>query len=625
MIRLEHLSFAFRICFGFRYSDFEFGHCEAQHLSNVFLRGSFARYVFVLTAVACTVGCGRSKPTPSRPTDAAKTHGEEQPRSVPEPAPSQLPPANPAGPIWFTDVTRQTGISFVHTDGSSGRRYIVETVSAGLALFDYDRDGHVDVYFLSGAPLRGTEVDSPPRNELWRNEGGWKFVNVTDRAGVGDTGYGLGVAAGDYDNDGDPDLYLNNYGPNVLYRNNGDGTFTDVTAEAGVDNGDQVGAGVSFLDMDGDGDLDLYVANYVRFTYDTHLVQESHGFPVYAGPMDYAPTSDTVYRNNGNGTFTDVSRESGVAGHKGPGMGMVCADFDDDGDTDVVVGNDAAANFVFQNDGSGKFEQVGLFIGMAFDGLGSPQGTMGVDCGDFNNDGRLDFYMTSYQQQSATLYENLGDGLFEDTTNLVGAGADTISNVTWGNSFVDFDNDGDRDLFVARGHLHDNVEQFDDSTSYFAKNVVLMNTGQGKFVNVSHRCGDGLNVKLSSRGAGFDDLDNDGDVDVVILNSRREPTVLRNDSTNEHHWLQVVLRGTKTNRQGVGARVTVAAGDRTQRDEVHSGRGYQSHYGTRLHFGLGQQDKVDRIEVRWIGGGADVVKNVAGDQVVTVVEGTGEG
>jgi len=526
-----------------------------------------------------------------------------------------------AEPIQLHDVTQHTGITFTHTDGGCGKRYIVETVSAGLALFDYDGDGDVDVYFLNGAPLQGTQTQTPPTNALYRNDGGWKFVDVTKRAGVGDTGYGLGVAVGDYDNDGDPDLYLNNYGPNVLYRNNGDGTFTDVTGQAGVGNGVQVGAGTCFLDADRDGDLDLYVANYIDFTYDNHRNAQLNGFPVYAGPMDYAPTPDTFYRNNGDGTFTDVSVESGVANHRGPGMGMVCADYDNDGDTDVVVGNDAAANFLLENDGHGKFQEVGLMGGVAYDADGTEQGTMGVECGDYDNDGLLDFYATSYQQQTATLYKNLGGGIFEDVTALTGAGVGTRPHVTWGSGLVDFDNDGDRDLMVACGHLQDNVDQFDASTSYLARNLLLMNDGNGKFINVSDQCGSGLAVQLSSRGAGFDDLDNDGDVDVVIMNSRRQPTILRNDSTSNHHWVQIRLRGLKTNRDGVGARVTVVAGDLTQVDEVHGGRAYQGHSGTRLHFGLGKRTNIDRIEVRWIGGGVDVVENSPVDRCLTIIEG----
>ncbi|MEJ2703949.1 MAG: CRTAC1 family protein [Sedimentisphaerales bacterium] len=525
------------------------------------------------------------------------------------------------GPIVLRDVTKETGITFKHTDGGSGRRYIMETVSAGLALFDYDGDGNIDIYFLNGAPLQGTKDKSIPKNALYRNEGGWKFTDLTEKAGVGDCGYGLGVTIGDYDNDGDPDIYLNNYGPNVLYRNNGDGTFTDVTQRAGVDNGFQVGAGTCFLDMDKDGDLDLYVSIYLDFSYEKHVLTTTRGFPVYANPRFYKPMPDTLYRNNGDGSFTDVSESSGVGQHAGWGMGIVCADYNNDGDTDVFIGNDVGENFLYDNDGTGKFEEIGLMAGTAYDLQGDEQGSMGVGCGDYDNDGFLDFYVTSYQGQLATLYRNLGNGMFEDVTLLTGAGAGTLPYVTWGNSFVDFDNDGDRDLFIACGHLQDNVEEFDDTTSYAARNILLMNTGDGKFTDVSDSSGDGMRVKLSSRGAGFDDLDNDGDVDVVILNSRREPTVLRNDSPSKGHWLQVRLRGTKTNRDGVGARVKVVSGDLTLIDEVHSGRGYQSHYGTRLYFGLGGHDKIDRIEVHWIGGGTEIFDDVATDQLITLTEG----
>ena len=525
-------------------------------------------------------------------------------------------------PIVLTDVTRETGITFVHTDGGCGHRYIMETVTAGLALFDYDGDGNTDIYFINGAPLKGTKSNVTPKNALYRNEGGWKFTDVTEKAGVGDTGYGLGVAVGDYDNDGDLDIYLNNYGPNVLYRNNGDGTFTDVTKQAGVDNGYQVGAGACFLDMDKDGDLDLYVSIYLEFSYEKHVATATSGFPVYANPRFYLPLPDTLYRNNGDGTFTDASDATGVGRHAGWGMGIVCGDYDNDGDTDIFIANDVAENFLFQNDGTGRFEEVGLMTGAAYDMHGDEQGSMGVDCGDYDNDGLLDFYVTSYQRQLATLYRNLGDGVFEDATLLTGAGAGTLPYVTWGNSFVDFDNDGDRDIFIACGHLQDNVESYDGTSNYLTQNILQMNTGDGKFINVSDNSGDGMKVRLSSRGAGFDDLDNDGDIDVVIMNSRREPTILRNDSPSEGHWLQVRLRAVKTNRDGVGANVKVVAGNLTLVDEVHSGRGYQSHYGMRLHFGLGDRDKVDRIEVRWIGGDVDVFTDVPADQLITLTEGS---
>jgi hypothetical protein len=525
------------------------------------------------------------------------------------------------GAITLTDVTRDTHIGFRHTDGGSGRYYIMETVSAGLALFDYDNDGDVDIYFLNGAPLKGTRFKVPPKNALYRNDGKWKFTDVTEQSGLGDTGYGLGVCVADYDNDGDQDVYLNNYGPNVLYRNNGDGTFTDVTESAGVGNGFQVGAGTCFLDIDKDGNLDLYAANYLEFSYEHHVSKTTQGIAVYANPRYYRPVHDNLFRNNGDGTFTDISRESGIASHAGWGMGMVCSDYDNDGDTDIFIANDVAENFLFMNDGSGKFEEVALVSGVAYDLSGNSQGSMGVDCGDYDNDGWFDFYMTSFQEQFTALYHNAGGGIFQEVHLITGAGAGTHPYVTWGNSFVDFDNDGDRDIFVACGHLQDNIELIDDTSSYHSKNILLMNTGGGKFVNVSEESGDGMKIKLSSRGAGFDDLDNDGDIDVVVLNSRREPTILRNDSPSQGHWVQVHLRGTKSNRDGVGAQVKVVAGDLMLIDEVHSGRGYQSHYGMRLHFGLGNHNKIDRIEVRWIGSRMDIFRNVTVDRLVTLTEG----
>ena len=525
----------------------------------------------------------------------------------------------PLTAIRLTDVTDQSGITFRHSDGGSGRRYLVEAVSAGLALFDYDGDGDIDIYFLNGAPLRGTRAKAMG-NALYRNDGAFKFTDVSRAAGVADEGFGLGVAVGDYDNDGDPDLYLNNYGPNVLYRNNGDGTFTDVSEEAGVANGNRVGAGACFLDMDADGDLDLYAANYVAFAYEPALARTKAGYPIYGSPRDYPLAPDTLFRNNGNGTFTDVSRQSGIAEHPGSGMGTLCVDYDDDGDSDIFVANDVAGNFLFRNDGTGRFEEVGLISGFGFDMFGDPQGSMGIDCGDFDNDGRLDFHLTSYAHELACLYRNTGDGLLEDVTLITGAGAGTVPDVTWGQGIVDFDNDGDRDIFLACGHVQDNVEKFDDATRYWARNILMMNTGDGSFTNVSDQCGSGLEVQLCSRGAAFDDLDNDGDIDAVILNSRREPTLLRNDTLTRppHHWVGIRLRGRRANRDGVGSRVTVIAGDLRQTAEVHSGRGYQSHFGTRLHFGLAGHKTIDRVEVRWLGGKTSVHSDIPIDRFVII-------
>ncbi len=523
--------------------------------------------------------------------------------------------------IRLRDVTASSGITFRHHHGGSGERYIMETVSGGLALFDYDGDGFIDIYFLNGAPLKGAVLDPPPRNALYRNNGDWTFTDVSDRAGVGDLGFGLGVTAGDYDNDGDPDLYVNNYGPNVLYRNNGDGSFTDVTDAAGVGCGDQVGAGTCFLDMDNDGDLDLYVANYVVFSYETHVPITVDGYRWHVGPRAYPAAVDNLYRNNGDGTFTDVTELSGIGSVAGTGMGVVAGDFDDDGDSDLFVCNDIKGNFFFQNDGQGKFEEIGLIAGVAYDLYGRENASMGVDCGDFDNDGHLDLFMTDYQGESPILYRNLGDCFFEDVTLVAGVGQGAFPHVNWGTGMIDFDNDGDRDLFIACGHTDDNADFRDDSTKYRVANIVMMNTGDGKFVNVSDRCGDGVEPVESSRGAGFDDLDNDGDIDVVILNSQAGPTILRNESTPPNHWLEIELRGTSANRDAVGARVAVVADDLTQIAEVHGGRSYQGHHGSRLHFGLGNRDRIDRVEVRWPGAPSETFEGIDIDGLVTLVQG----
>ncbi len=566
-----------------------------------------------LAIVLVAMGCSRQDRQES-PTRQIRTENE-----LPDAEDRDL---SERSPIILHDVTGESGIAFRHTDGSSGRHYIVETVTAGLATFDYDGDGLIDIYLLSGSPLPGTEAqEPPPRNALYHNDGNWRFTEVTEAAGVGDTGYGLGVAVGDHDNDGDPDLYVNNFGPNALYQNNGDGTFRDVTAEAGVDNGDKVGAGACFFDMDADGDLDLYVANYVKFSNDRHILRTKHGYPEYQSPLEYPAEPDNLYRNDGDGRFTDVSEPSGVAHHAGTGMGTVCADYDRDGDTDVFVLNDVSGNFLFQNNGSGVFEEVALRAGLAYNLHGLPLGSMGVDCADYDNDGWLDFFMTSYQQQLPVLYKNLRNGSFEDVTTSTESGSGALAYVNWGTGLIDFDNDGNRDLFMACGHLQDHIDRYDDTTGYHVPNILLLSTGDGKFANMSESSGDGMEVELSSRGTGFDDLDNDGDIDAVILNSRREPTILRNDSKRLNHWIDIRLRGVVSNRDGVGAQVTVVAGDLVQVDEVHSGRGYQSHWGSRLHFGLGEHDHVDRIEVRWLGRGVDILENISVNRRLSITEG----
>lgn len=556
----------------------------------------------------------------SSPT-ASTDRGPIAPRNFSAPA-SPAQTTLTACPTQFRDISSETGITFQHTDGSSGQHYIVEAMSAGVGTLDYDGDGWIDIYFPNGAPLPGYVSDTPPRHAFYRNLGSWRFKEVTDEAGLHCEAYGLGIVVGDYDNDGNPDIYLNNFGPNLLFRNQGDGTFRDVTSAAGVARGHLVGAGACFLDFDCDGDLDLYVGNYIDLDLQSHRLHFVGNIPSYPSPVEYAAVPDTLFRNRGDGVFADVSKETGIAAYAGRSMGMICADYDADGDTDVFICNDVQENFLFRNDRT-QFEEVAVASGVAYNIEGEILANMAVDAADFDRDQRLDFYTTNYQRQMPALFQNLGHGLFEDVSARANAGAGCFHHVNWGCGFADFDNDGWPDLFIANGHTEDNVERMDRSAMYRAPNVVLWNAGHGKFLQLSPQCGDGLQSLHVTRGIALEDFDNDGDIDIVALNSRDRPSILRNmlnESGSKRHWLQIQLRGVKTNRDGVGARVTVTAGDLVQIDEVHSGRSYQGHFGSRLHFGLGDRTRVDRIEVRWIGGGTDILESVPVDQRIVIVE-----
>ncbi len=525
--------------------------------------------------------------------------------------------------IRFGNIpTTASGLDFIHADGSSGRHYLIEAVASGLATFDYDLDGDIDIYFLSGAALPGTVYQVPPTNRLYRNDGDWKFTDVTRQAGLGDSGFGLGVAVGDYDNDGWPDVYLNNFGSNALYRNNGDGSFSELEQET-LACGTKVGGGASMLDIEGDGDLDIYVANYIRFDFETHPKSVFHGRVVYGGPVLFATEPDNLLRNNGDGTFTDISQSAGISEFSEWGMATIAFDADDDGDTDIFVANDSTMNFLWENDGHGKFTETGLLSGTAYDFNGNPQGSMGVDVADINGDLRLDLFQTAFVNQLATLYENAGDLFFEDATLRTGAGSGTYHHVNWGTGFGDFDNDGDKDLFLANGHIHDNLDEFNDTTKYKIRNQLYENQANGRFTDVSDSCGVGLQVKESSRGVALDDFDGDGRVDIVILNSRGLPTLLRNETQPAGNWIEIQLAGQTCNRGAVGSRVTVQAGGKTQVLEVLSGRGYQSHFGSSLHFGLGNATVVDRLTVHWLGGDTEEILDVPANRAVVVRQGNG--
>jgi hypothetical protein len=387
--------------------------------------------------------------------------------------------------------------------------------------------------------------------------------------------------------------------------------------------GEHVGAGVCFFDMDADGDLDLYAANYIQYSLDQHQPHVHKGVPAYPSPLRYPAAADVLFRNDGAGSFSDVSRESGIADLKGNGMGVIAADYDNDGDQDLFVANDLQANFLLQNDGAGRFTDVAVLAGTAFDLAGKAQANMGVDAADFNNDGLVDFHVTTFSGEFATLFRNLGGGLFEDATRLTGAGEGTFPHVKWGNGFADFDNDGHRDLFIACGHLDDNIHLRGGarSTAFAVANCVLRNLGNSRFHNATAEAGDGLGPVQSSRGAAIGDLDGDGDPDIVVLNARGPATLIRNDTSSPNQWLSLHLVGNVSNRSAVGARVSVDCGGVVSVDEVRSGRGYQSDFGQRLHFGLGSAQRVTRIEVRWPNGSVSSASDVAPNQTILLREG----
>ncbi len=450
-------------------------------------------------------------------------------------------------PIALEDVTRSSGIQFEHFSGRTNKFYIIETVTSGLATFDYDNDGLIDVYFLNGAdPLNSRLRPDSPTNRLFRNVGNMKFVDVTEESGCGDFGFALGVTAGDFDNDGDQDLFVSNFGPNLLFKNNSDGTFERIEFPP-KDSRRRVGAGVSLFDIDHDGNLDLYFANYVDFSFDTRGTRLIFGVPGAPGPLDFNPETSTLYRNMGDGSFKDISRESGIDSVAGPGMGIVAFDFDGDLDTDIFVSNDSAANFLFENKGNSTFDEIALLAGVAYDLTGAQQGTMGADVADYDCDGDLDLVTTNYMGEIPTLYRNSGTGYFDDLGAAAGLGAASQS-VKWGVGFADFDLDSWPDLFMASGHVLASISQVKDSEKFATPNYVFRNVNGKRFADVSSTVGSASNAVDVSRGIALDDLDNDGDVDIVVLNLDDQPQIIQNTTRNNNHFLQLQLIGKNGNR-----------------------------------------------------------------------------
>ncbi len=578
--------------------------------------------VLALASLPWQSGCVRKPAAPASSTAAPAPSGSS---AAAEPAKS----AESAGPA-YENRAEALGVRFQHTDGSSGRYFIVETLASGACLFDYNEDGRLDLYFPNGRMLppgakpAGTVIGAHSSNALFRQNADGAFVEATQEAGVPGTLFGIGACAGDFDGDGHLDLFVTQYGTNLLYRNNGNGSFAEVTEKAGLKGKEELfGAGAVFFDYDLDGDLDLYVTDYCKVDFEKDVPCLNNNVPGYCPPEHYAAVPDFLFSNNGDGTFTDASAASGIrVPEPGRGMGVMATDLDGDRWPDLYVANDGSENFLFKNLGNGAFKEIGLTAGVALDLNGDEQGSMGVDAADYNGDGRLDIVVTNYQKQTNALYRLGGDGYYTDVGMESQMATNSLPLVSWGTRFFDYDNDGILDLFIANGHLEDHIEKYDQSSTYKQQNQLLRGLGNGKFDDVSNRSGSGLQLVKSSRGAAFGDLDNDGDIDIVVLNSRDQPDVLINQGGNRGHWVGLELIG-KRDRFAFGARAILHAGGMRQILEVRSGTSYVSQNDLRLLFGLGQLTAIEKIEILWPDRTQETVTGMPIDRYSKIRQGEG--
>ena len=529
-----------------------------------------------------------------------------------------------SGEVLFRDAASQAGIHFRHINGATPEKYMPETMGSGCLFFDYNDDGWIDIFLVNGGSLVNSKLAASSHSALYRNNGDGTFSEVTQQAGVKNQGYGMGACAADYDNDGRKDLYLTNFGSNVLYHNNGDETFSDVTDKAGV-GFSSWGSSCAFADINNDGYLDLFVVNYVDFGLSNNKFCGSlvEGLRSYCHPNVYRGLPNVLYRNNGDGTFTDITQQAGVFTRAGKGLGIAFGDYDNDGWADIYVANDSVPNFLYRNLGNGTFSEVGLSTGVAVDENGLPKAGMGTDWGDFDNDGLLDIYVTNLNSETNTLYRNNGGGLFTDVTWQAGLGEPTLPFVGFGTAFLDYDNDGHLDLVVANGHILDNVSLSRDNLTYAQRNLLFHNEGNGTFREIGLSAGPGMALEKVSRGLAVADIDNDGDLDLLINNCNQTADLLLNDNRTKNHWFIVKLIGTKSNRDAIGTRLKLTVNGLTQIREIKAGSSYQSQNDTRAHFGLGKTTNVDRLELRWPSGTLEVLKDLKADQILTIREGAG--
>jgi enediyne biosynthesis protein E4 len=539
-------------------------------------------------------------------------------------SPSLVPPS-PAPPMVFTDIATSAGITVRNVSGKREKTMIIEAKGGGIGFLDYDGDGDLDLYVINGSTFERPRTGPPPSNRLYRNDGGTTFVDVTAEAGVGDTTWSMGCAAADYDNDGDQDLFVTNYGVNRLYRNTGDGGFVDVTREAGVGTLSRWSTGVAFGDYDGDGYLDLYVANYVRFDPASRPGKMPYqlwkGLKIFHGPNAYDGELNELYHNDGNGKFVDVTASMpALVGDALASFQCVFADVDDDGDADLYVANDSDPNLLYRNDGEGVFSDVSFASGSSYSDDGATQAGMGVAWGDYDGDGDPDLFVTHFSEDYNTLYRNDGDGMFTDVSYAANTAEVSMPHVSWGTGLHDFDNDGDLDLFVANGHVYPIIDNYDVGTSYVQRNSVLRNGGEGRFEEIGLQLGDDMAAKKVSRGAAFGDFDNDGDIDVAVLNADDTPSLLRNDGGNQGSWLEITTLGSRSNRDGIGSRIHITAAGKTQLRDVMGSYSFLSQSELRVHFGLGAATTVDRLRIRWPAGGVQEFRDLAVNQWLVISE-----
>jgi len=573
-------------------------------------------------------------PVPRRRAWARTSVGAslENPRAT---ALASARPAQDLG-VTFVDVARESGLNAKTIYGGEHKnKYLLETTGCGVAFYDYDNDGWLDIFLVNGTRLEGFPAGQEPTNHLFKNNRDGTFTDVTAKAGLVHSGWGQGVCIGDYDNDGFDDLFVTYFGKNVLYHNNGNGTFTDVSEKAGVaGTGKRWNTGCAFVDYDRDGHLDLFVANYIDMDLKTAPVPESgpclyKGIMVACGPPGLLGGKNILYHNNGNGTFTDVSEKSGILQAGGTyGLGVLTADLDNDGWPDIYVANDSTASALYQNKKNGTFTDIALEAGCALSADGKPQAGMGISAADYDLDGNLDLVKTNFAGDTPSLYHNLGGANFEDATFQGGLGKHT-QYLGWGCGFFDMENDGWADMLICNGHVYPEVEQLKTEAGYPQRKLLYKNLRNGRFDDVSYDAGPGISTPVAARGCAFGDFDNDGDLDVVVNTVNDFPQLLRCDSATGNNWIKIKTIGTKSNRSGIGARIKCVTHppedkhEHSQIDEVRSGGGYFSQNDLRVHFGIGKAEKVELLEIRWPSGLVETLKDIKSNQVIFVKEGEG--